>query len=411
MKFEKYNIRTSLKKRLKEISFLRPTDIQYKAIPPILNGEDVLAIAQTGTGKTAAFVIPLLHLCLEYRTEKKSTQPTVVIMVPTHELAIQIHEVILNMGKYTDIDSIALYGGADQSSQIAKLQKGVDILIATPGRLFDLHAQKHLHLSSVRVLVLDEADHMLKLGFYKDIQDLIQRLPKQRQTLFFSATIDTEIKDLAYSLVRKPVKIHISPKDPVNKNIDHGLCYVEMDDKRFFLERLIKENQDKKFIVFVRTRVRSERVVLAMERANIQTLALHGAKDQKTRTDVLEQFRTNQVRVLIATDVSARGIDIADIDFVINYDLPDISETYVHRVGRTGRGVKRGRAISFCAPEEKKLADEIEKYLGKEIKKLEISIEDYTMTKDLTDAKHFTIKDALEEIKNQPLKFNSKKSK
>ena len=270
MKFEKYNIVGSLKKRLEEIAFKRPTDIQFKAIPHIMEGEDVLAIAQTGTGKTAAFVIPTIHRIEAWRDRPiKGATPICIVMVPTHELAIQIHKVFIDLGKYTSVQTSAIYGGAEQDSQIAKLKKGVDVLIATPGRLFDLRAQGHLILDAVQTLILDEADQMLKLGFLKDIQDLMRRLPKKRQTLFFSATIDDQIKELAYSLVLKPIRIQISPKDPVNKNIDHGVSFVEMDDKRFFLERLIKENSEKKFLIFVRTKVRAERVVKALERVEI----------------------------------------------------------------------------------------------------------------------------------------------
>jgi len=412
MKFEKYNIVLSLKKRLEEIEFKRPTDIQFKAIPHIMEGEDVLAIAQTGTGKTAAFVIPTLHRIEAWRDRPiKGATPICIVMVPTHELAIQIHKVFLDLGKYTSVKSAAIYGGAEQDSQIAKLKKGVDVLIATPGRLFDLRAQGHLVLDAVQTLILDEADQMLKLGFLKDIQDLMRRLPKKRQTLFFSATIDEEIKELAYSLVHKAIRIQISPKDPVNKNIDHGVSFVEMDDKRFFLERLIKENPAKKFLVFVRTKVRTERVVKAMERVEIISKSLHGDKEQKLRTEILDEFRSGILKVLIATDVSARGIDIPDVDYVVNYDLPDIAETYVHRVGRTGRGVKRGRAVSFCSIEEKNLLDAIEKWMDKKIKVFEISSNDYEMTLDFSDAAAFGIKDALKEIELSGVNFKQQKKR
>lgn len=412
MKFEKYNIVGSLKKRLEEIDFKRPTDIQFKAIPHIMDGEDVLAIAQTGTGKTAAFVIPTLHRIEAYTTRKlKGATPICIVMVPTHELAIQIHKVFLDLGKYTSVQSAAIYGGTEQDSQIAKLKKGVDVLISTPGRLFDLRAQGHLNLEAVETLILDEADQMLKLGFLKDIQDLMNRLPKKRQTLFFSATIDDKIKELAYSLVRKPIRIQISPKDPVNKNIDHGVSFIEMDDKRFFLERLIKENPLKKFLVFVRTKVRAERVLKALERATLESKSLHGDKEQKVRSEILDEFRAGKLRVLIATDLSARGIDIPDVDYVVNYDLPDVAETYVHRVGRTGRGVKRGKAVSFCAPEEKTLLEDIEKWMDKKIKVFEVSEDDYEMTLDFTSAKNFSIKDAIMEIENAEKEIRKKKKK
>jgi ATP-dependent RNA helicase RhlE len=335
-------------------------------------------------------------------------------MVPTHELAIQIHKVFLDLGQYTSVVTAAIYGGAEQDSQIAKLKKGVDVLIATPGRLFDLRAQGHLILSAVETLILDEADQMLRLGFMKDIEDIIKRLPKKRQTLFFSATIDEKIKELAYSLVLKPIRIQISPKDPVNKNIDHGVTFVEMDDKRFFLERIIKENPTKKILVFVRTKVRAERVVKAMERAGIASKSIHGGKEQHDRSEILDEFREGKSLILVATDVSARGIDIPDVDYVINYDLPDIAETYVHRVGRTGRGVKRGKAITFCSTEEIPLLEEIEKWMDKKVKVLQISLEDYELTLDLSDVASFSIKDAMKEIaiaEQESLERKKKKKK
>ena len=399
MKFQKYNIAESIKKSLAELGFNRPTDIQYKAIHHIMQGEDVLAIAQTGTGKTAAFVIPMLDKIERNKYQKeKGAAPTCVVMVPTHELAIQIHKVFLEIGKYCGAIATAIYGGVEQDAQIARLKKGTDILIATPGRLFDLQAQGHLDLKKVETLILDEADHMLKLGFLQDIRDLLGRLPNKRQTLFFSATIDEEIKELAYSIVHKPIRIQISPKDPVNKNIDHGVAFIEQDEKRFFLERLIKENKDQKFLVFVRTKVRSERVYAAMARVDIVAITIHGDKDQKERTQVLEDFSSGKILVMIATDVSARGIDISDVDFVINYDLPDVAENYVHRVGRTGRGNKRGKAVAFCCEEEKPLLAAIEEYMGKEVKVLSYDKEDREITLDLSKEKKFTLNDVMKEI-------------
>lgn len=412
MKFEKYNIVPALKKRLAEIGFNRPTDIQFKAIPHIMNREDVLAIAQTGTGKTAAFVIPVLNkLELQIRHHAKGINPGCIVMVPTHELAIQIHKVFIDLGAYLKVVSATIYGGVEQDAQIARLKKGVDVLIATPGRLFDLHAQGHLLVDRVETLILDEADQMLKLGFLKDIQDLMKRIPRQRQTLFFSATIDEEIKELAYSLVRKPIRIQISPKDPVNKNIDHGVAFIEQDDKRFFLERIIKENATKKFLVFVRTKVRAERVMKAMERAGILSKTIHSDKEQKLRTETMDEFRKGELLVLVATDVSARGIDIPDVDYVINYDLPEIAETYVHRVGRTGRGVKRGKAVAFCSTEEKNILESIEKYMDKKVKVLELSQDQYELTLDLTDSKMFSIQDALREIELAEEEMKRRKKK
>jgi ATP-dependent RNA helicase RhlE len=384
MKFEDYRISPEIKKNLSLLGFRRPTDIQYKAIPPILKGDDVLAIAQTGTGKTAAFAIPVIDLIQRQKKSSRSEFISCLVMVPTRELALQITSVFQTLCKHTKVNAISVYGGVDQNPQIDSLKNGVDILVATPGRMFDLVSQGHIVLDQIRILVLDEADHMLALGFIKDIRQLIHRLPKSRQTLFFSATINTEIKDLAYSLVVNPIRIEISPKNPVAKNVTHSVAFVGMDDKRFFLERVILENPESKILVFVRTKVRAERVFKAMERVNIKTITIHGDKDQKDRFDVMSQFRNGDVKVMIATDISARGIDIPDVDYVVNYDLPDVAENYVHRVGRTGRGDKKGLAVSFCSPEEKVVLDDIESFLDQKIKVLTIDKEDYSATIDFS---------------------------
>ncbi len=388
MKFSEYDISPEIKRNLETLGFIKPTDIQFKAIPPILKGEDVLAIAQTGTGKTAAFAIPVIYLLHEQKRSKTPDGVKCVVMVPTHELAIQINDVFQQLSRHTRVNSFAIFGGVEQQPQIEKLDKGIDILVATPGRLFDLVSQGHLKLHRVEFLILDEADHMLDLGFIRDIQDLIKFLPRNRQTLFFSATINEKIKDLAYSLVRNPIRIHVSPKDPVAKNINHSMAFVEMDDKRFFLERVITENPESKILVFVRTKIRAERVSAAMERVGIKSMTIHGDKDQKDRLLALEQFKQGEVKVLIASDVTARGIDIPMVDYVINYDLPEKVENYVHRVGRTGRGTQKGNAVSFCSAEEKPILEEIESYLDKPIKILEIDKTDYSATLDFSaDAK------------------------
>lgn len=380
MKFEQYRISEEIKRSLEEQGFKRPTDIQYKAIPSILKGDDVLAIAQTGTGKTAAFAIPILHLLQQQRRSRTKGEVKCLVMVPTRELAIQIAEVFKKLGKYTKVDIMGLFGGVEQEAQIKKLDKGVDVLIATPGRMFDLISQGHLDLSHVRTLILDEADHMLDLGFIRDIRDVIKHLPRQHQTLFFSATIDTEIKDIAYSIVRNPIRIQISPEDPVSKNVNHSVAYVEMNDKRFFLERLVREFSENKILVFVRTKVRAERVFAAMQRVGIPTLTMHGGKEQEDRLSVMNEFKKGDVKVLITTDVNARGIDIPNVDYVVNYDLPDEPENYVHRVGRTGRGVQKGQAVSFCSEEEKPVLEAIQAYLGKEIQVMKIDKNDYRET-------------------------------
>ncbi|WP_143304691.1 DEAD/DEAH box helicase [Chitinophaga vietnamensis] len=381
MKFEQYNISPEIKESLAELGFKRPTDIQFKAIPSILKGDDVMAIAQTGTGKTAAFAIPILHRLQQQEHRRKNKwEVKCLVMVPTRELAIQIGDVFQNIGKYTDLSILALVGGVDQAPQIKILEKGVDVLIATPGRMFDQINQQHIDLSNVQVLILDEADHMLDLGFIRDIRDVIRHLPRQHQTLFFSATLDKDIKDLAYSVVNNPIRIQISPQDPVSKNVTHSVAYVEMDDKRFFLERLVKEFPDHKILVFVRTKVRAERVMAAMQRVGISSLVMHGGKEQDDRLAVMDEFKKGDVRLLITTDVNARGIDIPNVDYVVNYDLPDVPENYVHRVGRTGRGVQKGRAISFCSTEEKPLLNEIQKFIGKEVTEMKINKDDYRET-------------------------------
>jgi len=373
MKFEEYHIADGIKNSISKLGFKRPTDIQFKSIPPILNGEDVLAIAQTGTGKTAAYAIPVLHVLQDRKIKGRPDGVKCLVMVPTHELALQTENVFRVMGKHTRILSFAIHGGVDQDPQIKQLNKGVDVLIATPGRMFDLVSQGVLQLSRVEILVLDEADHMLDLGFIKDIRDLMKHLPRKRQTLFFSATINEKIKKIAYSLVTDAIRIQISPKDPVAKNIDHAVAFIEMDDKRFFLENVITNNPDQKILVFVRTKVRAERVKKALERVDIQAETIHGDKEQAERERTMQNFRQGKSKVLVATDVSARGIDIPDVEYVVNYDLPESPEYYIHRVGRTGRGSHKGQAISFCSKEEREMLAIIEEQLGKPIYRTEIS--------------------------------------
>jgi ATP-dependent RNA helicase RhlE len=410
MKFEDYSIAEDIKKTLVDLGFKRPTDIQHKAIPPILKGDDVLAIAQTGTGKTAAYVIPVLHILHRKKTSKRAQGIACVVMTPTHELAIQVTNVFKEIGRYTKVRTFAIYGGVEQDPQIAQLQKGIDILVATPGRLFDLRSQGYIDLSKVEILVLDEADHMLDMGFIKDIEDLTRYLPKKRQTLFFSATISKKIKQTAYSLVRsEAIHIQISPKDPITKNVHHQVVFVEMDHKRFFLERLIRENEGKKILVFVRTKIRAERVKNAMERVQIESLTLHGDKEQKARTAILDQFKEGKVKVLVATDVSARGIDIPEVEYVINYDLPEQVENYVHRIGRTGRAQYRGFAISFCSTEEQPILKDIEAYIGKKVDALKIDDFEYQQTIVLSQEKEDDWRALIREV--EALKEQKKRRK
>lgn len=412
MKFEDYNFSEEVKMSIGKLGFKKPTDIQYKTIPHILKGEDVLAIAQTGTGKTAAFAIPIiekLHTIKKQQSRKDGIKA--IVMVPTRELAIQINEVFVELCGNTRVRSFSVFGGVEQGPQIQKLEKGIDILIATPGRMFDLVSQGFIKLNRINTLVLDEADHMLNLGFIKDIRDLIKHLPHKRQTLFFSATIDQEIKKLAYSLVTNPIRIQISPKDPVSKNVDHALVNVEMDDKRFFLERLVKASPDAKFIVFTRTKVRADRVVKAMERVDIHAESIHSDREQEDRNSIMDRFKKGETKLLIATDISSRGIDIPNVDYVINYDMPEQSESYVHRVGRTGRGRERGQAFSFCSSQEKPLLDEIEELIGKKIPIVEMDREGYKEIVIQSNETHSDWKSLMKEMEEDEIKYKKKNKK
>lgn len=409
MKFSEYSIQPEIKKSLEEMGFKRPTDIQYKCIPSILKHEDVLAIAQTGTGKTAAFAIPVLSMLSKTKQTLRQGSVRCLVLVPTRELALQLHEVFCNIGKYTELKIEVLHGGTDQDPQIDALFDGADVLIATPGRLFDLISQQIFHLKHIEFFILDEADRMLDAKFSKDIADLQKHLPSKRQTLFFSATIDNKIKKLAYRFVhQKAIRIQISPKDPVSKNVEHSVAFIEMDDKRFFLERLIMDNEGKKILVFVRTKVRAERVAAAMQRVNIPCVTLHGDKDQSERNKALEQFKKGEQTILIATDVSARGIDIPGVEMVVNYDLPDIAENYVHRIGRTGRGRAKGLAISFCSSDEKEMLEAIERILPKPIDRVPLTKKDYELTKLTSAAETADLKDILKEIEQIEQKSKAK---
>lgn len=386
MKFETYHISSDIKRNLSELGFKRPTDIQFKAIPSILKGEDVLAVAQTGTGKTAAFAIPIIDRIHRMKTSKKSFGIKCIVMVPTRELAAQIGGVLNDLSRHTKVTAFAVFGGVEQDRQIKKLSDGIDMLVATPGRMFDLISQGAISIKYVDTLILDEADRMLDPGFIKDIMAIKKMLTQKHQTLFFSATINKEIKKLAFSQVKtSAIRIQISPEDPVSRNVTHFIMFVEMDDKRFFLRRFITDHPEAKIIVFVRTRVRAERVAKALERGGIESVTLHGEKDQKERTSAMDGFKEGTTRILIATDVSARGIDIPDVNYVINYDLPDKDENYVHRVGRTGRGVKKGIAVSFCSTEEKERFEAIQTFLNKKIGVIPVSKKEYDYTVSLSN--------------------------
>ena len=399
MKFKDYPISQSIKAQLEVMGFNRPTDIQFRAIKHILKGEDVMAVAQTGTGKTAAFVIPMLnHFLVKPRGKYAGIRG--LILVPTRELASQISKVVAEIALQTHLRVLGLYGGVEQENQIKTLNEGIDVLVTTPGRMFDLISQGFVDVSKLEIFVLDEADLMLDLGFNKDIQDLIRKIPKNRQTLFFTATISKKIKSLAYDVVRDAIRIHVSPQNPVSKNVDHAVASIEMDDKRFFLENILKEYPEKKFIVFARTKVRVERIVAAMARVTVNSEALHGGIEQNDRFAILDRFRSGDNNVLITTDVACRGIDIPDMDYVVNYDLPDNPENYVHRCGRTGRGNKRGQALSFCSKDENLLLDAIESYTGEEVQRFNITADDYKEILSDTELSDYNWKKLIAENEN-----------
>ena len=413
MKFEKYPIDPRVVQAIADLGFKRPTDIQYKSIPYILKGEDLFAIAQTGTGKTAAFAIPLIDKILKQKeAARRKDGVLALILVPSHELALQINEVIEQLSIYTEVYSAALIGGVDQDPQIELLEAGTDIVVATPGRMFDLIHQGHLRTHRIQTLILDEADLMLDLGFRKDIFDIIAKLPKRKQTLFFSATIFIAMKQTAYEIVRQEaIRIQLSPKDPVSKNVDHSVIYVEMDHKRFFLERVIRENPDQKIIAFARTKVRVERIAKAMARVDIDSITIHGDKEQEERSAVLEEFTNTDMRLLIATDVSARGLDIPAVGIVVNYDLPELSENYVHRIGRTGRGNNRGHAYSFCAPNEKELLEDIQDYIQTDITVLKLDKGSYNDTLKIDRERTYDYMSIVEEIDEHEKRKKKKKKR
>lgn len=409
MKFEKFSIANEIKDNLLQNGFHRTTDIQYKAIPAILNGEDVLAIAQTGSGKTAAFAIPVINQIHSYKTSKRSHSIKCLVIVPTRELAKQIGQVFAKLSRYTKVTTYAIYGGVEQEPQKDQLAGGIDVLIATPGRMFDMIRQEVIDISGVSILVLDEADRMLDLGFIDDIERIKRMLKQRHQTLFFSATINPKIKKLAYSQISSSaLRIQVSPEKQISKNITHSVVRVEMDDKRNLLMNFIVANPEIKCIVFVRTQVRAERVTNFLKKHEVNTLCIHGGMDQLQREASLDQFRLNKFGFMIATDVTARGIDLPDITHVLNYDLPDNPENYVHRIGRTGRGFARGEAISFFSSEEKSKLDDIEAFIQTKIVEVKVGQQFKEEVKKLSQNASIAEMVAFEEaLWSKPKKFKA----
>lgn len=368
MSFENLNLIEPILKALKTEGYTIPTPIQQQAIPIILQQKDLLGCAQTGTGKTAAFAIPILQLLYRDRQQQKEQKSIkAVILTPTRELAIQIGESFAAYGRHTGLKHLVIFGGVSQNPQTDALRRGVDILVATPGRLLDLMNQGYVRLDHIRMLVLDEADRMLDMGFVHDVKRVIAKVPAKRQTLFFSATMPNEIQHLANSILHNPEKVEVTPVSSTADTIDQLLFYVEKSNKKSLLIHILKDKDIKTVLVFTRTKHGADKVVKDLTRAGITAEAIHGNKSQNARQRALTNFKNRTTRVLIATDIAARGIDIDDLTHVINYELPNIPETYVHRIGRTGRAGASGIAMSFCEEEEMPYLKDIHKLIGKTI--------------------------------------------
>jgi ATP-dependent RNA helicase RhlE len=364
MKFQELQIIEPILSALKSKEYEVPTPIQLESIPILLNGEDILGSAQTGTGKTAAFAIPILqNLHQEKQKQKSPRLIKALVLAPTRELALQIHDNFKEYGKNLNLRTTVIYGGVNQSKQIKILNQGIDILIATPGRLLDLIQQKKLTLANVSYLVLDEADRMLDMGFIKDVRKIIAMIPKTRQTMLFSATIPKAIMSLANEILNQPKRVQVSPEEAMIDKIVQSLYFIERKRKTEFLIQLLKRSEMKSVLVFSRTKHGANKIVKNLVQAGIKSEAIHGNKSQGARQEALFQFKNKRIRVLVATDIAARGIDIDELSHVINYDLPDVPETYIHRIGRTGRAGLGGFAITFCSEEEAKLLNDIQRHI------------------------------------------------
>ena len=369
MTFNDLKLYNNIQQALEEEGYTNPTPIQEQAIPEILLGQDLVACAQTGTGKTGAFAIPILNLIHRIvGSAKKNKHIRTLVVTPTRELAIQIDESFKNYGKYTNVKSLVIFGGVNQVPQVNELKNGVDVLIATPGRLLDLHKQGFIDLNHMHHLVLDEADQMLDMGFINDVKKIIKLTPENRQTLLFSATMPLAIRELADTFLTKPKYISVTPISSTAENVSQKVYFVNKEDKRLLLKQLIIEESLSNALVFTRTKHGADNIVKVLKKAHIKAEAIHGDKSQNARQRVLDQFKNKEIDILVATDIAARGIDIEQLPFVINFDIPNISETYVHRIGRTGRAGNSGLAISFCGKDEKAYWLDIEKLIRMKVK-------------------------------------------
>jgi ATP-dependent RNA helicase RhlE len=368
MTFQELNLIEPITKALTEEGYTTPTPIQAKAIPLILQHRDLLGCAQTGTGKTAAFAIPMLQILEEKPKNKNEKGPIrALILTPTRELAIQIGESFAAYGRFTDISHTVIFGGVGQKPQTDALRKGVDILIATPGRLLDLINQGFVHLKQLEIFVLDEADRMLDMGFVHDVKKILKLLPAKRQSLFFSATMPPVIMTLADTILSNPAKVEVTPVSSTADTIKQSVYFVDKSDKNNLLLHILKDDTIATALVFTRTKHGADKVVKVLRKAGVTSEAIHGNKSQNARQNALKNFKSQTTRVLVATDIAARGIDVDDLTHVINYEIPNIPETYVHRIGRTGRAGAKGTAFSFCDVDEKGYLKDIHKLIDKNI--------------------------------------------
>ena len=365
--FSDLGVAEPLCRALKAENYEAPTPIQANAIPHLLAGRDLLGIAQTGTGKTAAFALPILQRLAERKAQPSSRAPLALILTPTRELAAQIGESFRTYGRHLGLRQTVVFGGVGQQPQVDALARGVHILIATPGRLLDLMGQRHVRLDAVEIFVLDEADRMLDMGFVRDVRRIVATLPKRRQSLFFSATMPSDIGRLAGEILVDPARVEVTPQATTVELIDQRVYFVDADKKRSLLSELLKDRALSRVIVFTRTKHGANRVSQQLEKSGVVAEALHGNKSQTARQRALQNFRTGRARVLVATDIAARGIDIDDVSHVINFELPNVAESYVHRIGRTARAGASGIALSFCAGDERAYLRDIEKLIGRRI--------------------------------------------
>ena len=372
MSFTTLGLNEALLKAIKETGYTAPTPIQAKAIPTVIEGKDVLAAAQTGTGKTAGFTLPILQRLSQTQPKMKPKQIRVLVLTPTRELAAQVEESIKTYGKYLPHSSTVIFGGVGINPQLAALRKGVEIVVATPGRLLDIASQKGIDFSALETLVLDEADRMLDMGFIHDIKKLMKMMPKQKQTLLFSATFSKEIKQLASGLLHSPVLIEVARENTTASQISQVVHPVDKARKRALLTQLIKEKKWSQVLVFTRTKHGANRLTKQLNEAGIGAAAIHGDKSQGARTKALAGFKSNAIEVLVATDIAARGIDIDQLPHVVNYELPNVPEDYVHRIGRTGRAGQSGEAVSLVCIDEHKLLADIERFTKSKIEKVQV---------------------------------------